>query len=248
VILVDSASPIRGIGYDMPDESDLRCVAAECEALGARAIIVQADVRNLTELTAGIGRAVEELGRMDVLVANAGVLGAPKRTWELDQDEWDVVVDVNLTGVWASIKATVPHMIAAGNGGSVVLISSIAGLLGIPGVANYSAAKHGLVGLCGTLANEVAEYGIRVNSIHPTNVRTPMIDNPVSAKIFRPDLDAPTLDDGAEVLRKINLFATPWVESEDITRAVMWLSSDEAVYITGAALPVDAGMLSKYHG
>jgi (-)-trans-carveol dehydrogenase len=248
LVLVDAASDIASIGYGMATPSDLADVAAQVEALGRRVMVVQNDVRDLEALQDGITSAVTELGRLDILVANAGVLGVAKRTWELSPEDWKSVIDINLTGVWTTIRAAVPHMIAAGNGGSVILISSIAGLRGIPGVANYVAAKHALVGLAGSLANEVAEFGIRVNTVHPTNVRTPMIDNPVSARIFRPDLEAPTLDDGAAVLQRINLLPVPWVTPDDISAAVAWLASDEARFVTGAAIPVDAGMLSKYHG
>ena len=248
VVLVDAARDIEQIGYSMPGPADLQRVAEEVAEIGVRSVVVEADVRDVNGLVKGIESAAAELGRLDVLVANAGVLGSPKPSWEMDLAEWSSVVDINLTGVWASIKATLPSMIAAGNGGSVILISSIGGLRGVPNVANYVAAKHGVVGLAGSVANEVAQYGIRVNTIHPTNVRTPMIDNPTSARIFRPDLEDPTLDDGREVLQRINLLPVPWIESEDVSNAVLWLASDESRYVTGATIPVDAGMLSKYSG
>jgi len=248
IVLLDAASPIQGIAYGMPTSDDLKSVAGEVIGRGQRAVIVEADVRDLAAVTVGVTRAYDEFGRLDTLVANAGVLGAAKPSWELSAEEWSTVVDINLTGVWNCVKAVMPFMIQAGQGGSVILISSIAGLRGVPGVANYAAAKHALVGLAGSVANEVAQYGIRVNTVHPTNVRTPMIDNPSSALIFRPDLEAPSLQDGIEVLRRINLLPVPWVEPEDVAAAVLWLASDEARYVTGAAIPVDAGMLSKYPG
>ena len=248
IVLLDAASPIGTIEYAMPTAEDLDAVAKEVEALDRRAVVIRADVRDVEEVGAAVADAAGQLGRLDTVVANAGVLGPARRTWEYTAEEWNAVVDVNLTGVWATVRAALPVMIEAGRGGSVVLISSIAGLRGVPQVANYVTAKHGLVGLAGALANEVAEFGIRVNTIHPTNVRTPMIDNPVSARLFRPDLQNPTLDDGTETLQRINLLPVPWVESEDISNAVLWLASDEARYVTGAAIPVDAGMLSKYPG
>lgn len=248
LILLDAVTAIAEVGYPMPGPAELKQVMAEAEELGARVITIEADTRDLPAVEAAVTEAVFTLGRLDTVVANAGVLGEPARTWELTQSEWDSVIGVNLTGVWATLKAATPHMISAGNGGSIILISSIAGLRGVPGVSNYVASKHALVGLAGSLANEVAEYGIRVNTIHPTNVRTPMIDNPVSAKIFRPDLDDPTLEDGIETLRRINLFADPWVEEEDISAAVVWLASNDSRFVTGAAIPVDAGMLAKYSG
>ena len=248
LVLLDAAHTIETVDYVMPTVGDLEAVAEEVRDLGRRAVVVQADVRDSETVSTGIRDAAEELGRLDILVANAGVLGAAKPSWELSLEEWSTVVDINLTGVWTCIRAGLPPMMAAGNGGSVILVSSIAGLRGVPNVANYAAAKHGLVGLAGSVANEVAEHGIRVNTIHPTNVRTPMIDNPTSAKIFRPDLESPTLDDGTEVLQRINLLPTPWIDPEDVSAAVLWLASAESRYVTGAAIPVDAGMLCKYPG
>lgn len=248
LILLDLVDQVETVRYAMPTGDDLDGVTKEARALGARTFVIRADVRDLEAMATGVAAAVDELGRLDVVVANAGILGAVGRTWEVERAEWNAVIDVNLNGVWHTIKAAVPHMIAAGSGGSIILISSIAGLRGIPGVGAYVSAKHALVGLAGTLANEVAEYGIRVNTVHPTNVDTPMINNPQSAKIFRPDLDDPTLADAAGPLRGINLLDVPWVQSRDITDAVIWLASEESRFVTGSAIRVDAGMLSKYHG
>jgi len=247
VILVDAARAIDTIGYPMPTPDDLKEAARAVEEFDRRAVVIEADVRD-DGLGAMVSDAVAQLGGLDIVVANAGVLGSPKSSWELSREEWSTVVDINLTGVWQTTKAAVPHLIAGGRGGSIIAISSIAGLRGIPNVAPYCAAKHGVVGLATALANEVARYSIRVNTIHPTNVRTPMIDNPVSAKIFRPDLEAATIEDGADVLRRINLLPVPWVEPADVSQAVLWLASDESRYVTGAAVTVDAGMLSKYTG
>lgn len=246
VILLDAVSPIDDVAYPMPSQGDLDDVASSVRALGRRAITVTADVRHHDEVVKLVAQAADQFGRMDVVVANAGVLGSARPSWEMSPEEWSTVLDVNLTGVWTSVKAAMPAMIAAGNGGSVILISSIAGLRGVPNVSNYVAAKFGVVGLAGSLANEAARFGIRVNTVHPTNVRTPMIDNPHSATIFRPDLDAPTLADAVDTLQKINLLPVPWVEADDVSDAVAWLASDESRYVTGATLPVDAGMLSKY--
>jgi SDR family mycofactocin-dependent oxidoreductase len=246
VILVDAVSPIATIDYSMPTVEDLDAVAKEVQALGHRAVTIRADVRDVDALCAAVAGAVSELGRLDTVVANAGVLGPARRVWEYTAEEWNAVIDINLGGVWVTAKAALPPMIEQGRGGSVIFVSSIAGLRGVPNVANYVAAKHALVGLAGALANEVAEFGIRVNTVHPTNVRTPMIDNPVSARLFRPDLQNPTLDDGAAALQKINLFPVPWLEADDVSAAILWLASHDARYVTGAAIPVDAGMLSKY--
>lgn len=246
IILVDAVRVIETIDYAMPTSDDLKETAHAVERLDRRAVVIEADVRD-DALSTLVSDAVAQLGGLDIVVANAGVVSAPKPSWELTRAEWSTVLDINLTGVWLTTKATVPHLITRGSG-SIIAISSIAGLRGIPNVAQYCAAKHGVVGLATSLANEVARYGIRVNTIHPTNVHTPMIDNPASAKIFRPDLQDATLSDGVKVLRRINLLPIPWVESADVSQAVLWLASDDSRYVTGAAVPVDAGMLSRYNG
>ena len=245
VVLVDSVRGIDTVPYVMPDRADLDETRAAVEKLDRRAVAVEVDVRT-DELVDVVTGAVAELGRLDIVVANAGVLGAAKPSWELTLQEWSTVVDINLTGVWQTIRASVPHVIAGGRGGSLIAISSIAGLRGVPNVAQYTAAKHGVVGLMNAVANEVAQHSIRANTIHPTNVRTSMIDNPASARIFRPDLDAPSLDDGVEALSRINLLPVPWIDSSDVSDAVVWLASDASRFVTGASIPVDAGSLSKY--
>ena len=167
-------------------------------------------------------------------------------SWELDEADWREMIDINLGGVWHTTKAAVPHLIERGPGGSIVLISSTAGPARHPRIAHYNAAKHGVLGLARTLANELAPYRIRVNSVHPTNVRTVMIDNPSSARIYRPDLESPTFEDSLPALAKINMWDVPYVDVEDVANAVLFLACEESRYVTGAALPVDLGMSQKY--
>lgn len=248
LILLDSCAPMPGIKYEMPVVEDLARAAAMVADRGVDCTYAVADVREADALVSIVASAVAVHGRLDVIVANAGILHSPRPLWELSAIEWDSVIGVNLTGVWATLRAGVPHIISGGAGGSVIVISSIAGDRGCPNVAPYSAAKHGVVGLMRTAANELAQYSIRVNSIHPTNVRTPMIDNPVSARIFRSDLEAPALDDGIASLRRVNLMDVAWITSEDIAQAVLFLASDDSRYITGVMLPVDAGALAKWPG
>jgi NAD(P)-dependent dehydrogenase (short-subunit alcohol dehydrogenase family) len=155
------------------------------------------------------------------------------------------MLDINLTGVWHTTKAAIPHLIAGGQGGAIVLTSSAAGLKGYTHIAHYVSAKHGVVGLMRSLANELAQYGIRVNSIHPTQVDTPMIQNEGTYRIFCPDLEAPTREDVEPASATMNALPVPWVESRDVSNALLFLTSNEARYITGAALPVDAGCLIK---
>jgi NAD(P)-dependent dehydrogenase (short-subunit alcohol dehydrogenase family) len=155
------------------------------------------------------------------------------------------MLDVNLTGVWHTCRAGAAHLIARG-AGAMVLTNSIAGLRGLVGVAHYTAAKHGVVGLMRSLANELAPHNVRVNCIHPTNVDTPMIQNDAVRSAFRPDLDRPpTRAEFAEAARNMNMLGVPWVDAEDVANAALFLASDEARYITAVTLPVDAGATQR---
>jgi len=248
LIITDLCGSVPTVDYPLASRAELEDVCNEIKELGRGVYAAFVDVRNADAMCEAVADGVREFGQLDAVIANAGILGAPTPSWEMTPEQWHTMLDINLSGVWSTFRAAIPHMIKAGNGGSLVGISSIAGLRGIPNVSHYVAAKHGVVGLIGSLANELARYGIRANTVHPTNVRTPMIDNPVAAKIFRPDLDAPSLDDGVDVLKRINLLDMPWIDAADVTDAVLWLVSDESKRVTGAAIPVDAGMLAKYAG
>ena len=183
-------------------------------------------------------------GGLDIVCATAGITSRGFAT-ELSEVAWRTMVDVNLTGVWRTCKVTAPRLIARGSG-SIILVSSIAGLRGLLGVAHYTAAKHGVVGLMRSLANELAPQGIRVNSVHPTNVDTPLIQNAAVASAFRPDLDRePTREEFAEAARSMNMLDIPWVEPIDVANACLFLASDEARYITAVTLPVDAGSTQR---
>src|SRR6185312_8225324 len=163
---------------------------------------------------------------------------------DLSQNAWQTMLDVNLTGVWATCRATAPHLIDRG-AGSIILTSSIAGLRGLVGVAHYTAAKHGVVGLMRSLAKELAPHNIRVNTVHPTNVDTPMIQNGHVRRAFRPDLKHVTREQFADAARSMNMLAIPWVEPVDVANACLFLASDEARYITSVTLPVDAGSTQR---
>ncbi|MEE2855552.1 MAG: mycofactocin-coupled SDR family oxidoreductase [Actinomycetota bacterium] len=222
---------------------ELRDTARGVEDRGRRCVTGLADVSDLAAVTAAIDTGVAELGRLDIVVANAGVHlpGAP--SWELDPQVWQRTLDINLTGVWHTIRASVPHM--GGDGGSVVIISSTSGIRGMANTAHYTASKHAVVGLARTLANELGPRGIRVNTVHPGAVATPMVLNEATFRRLRPDLDNPTAADAAEVLQARNLLPVPWVEPVDIANAVLFLASDAARYITGTQLVVDAGLTQK---
>ena len=186
---------------------------------------------------------VAELGRLDVVIANAGVHVPGGPSWELDPQVWQRTLDINLTGVWHTVRASVPHIGA--DGGSIVLISSTNGLRGTPNTAHYTASKHAVVGLARTLANELGPRGIRVNTVHPGPVATPMVLNEQMYRRLRPDLANPTAADAAAVLQARNLLPVPWVEPVDVANAVVFLASDQGRYITGTQLVVDAGLTQK---
>lgn len=232
------------IALDAPAAGDeLSDTARGVEERGRRCATGLADVSELEAVTAAIDAGVTELGRLDVVVANAGVHlpGAP--SWQLDPQVWQRTLDINLTGVWHTVRASVPHL--GGGGGSIVIISSTSGLRGLPNTAHYTASKHAVVGLARTLANELGPRGIRVNTVHPGPVATPMVLNEATFRRLRPDLDNPTAADAAEVLQARNLLPVPWVEPVDVANAVLFLASDAARYITGTQLVVDAGLTQK---
>jgi len=232
------------LALDFPSAADeLAGTAKEVEARGRRCVTGLADIADLDTLTAAVDAGAAELGRLDVVVANAGIhtQGAP--SWELDPVVWQHTLDINLTGVWHTVRAAVPHI--GDDGGSVILISSTAGLRGTPNTAHYTASKHALVGLARTLANELGPQRIRVNTVHPGPVATPMVLNEAMYRKLRPDLDNPTQADAAEVLKARNLLPEPWVEPVDIANAVVFLASEQARYITGTQIVVDLGLTQK---
>lgn len=243
VIAIDVCQPVDVVTYGTGTEAELRETVNMVEDLGRSAIGFQADVRDFTALADALREGVERLGDLNVVVANAGIV-THTRLDEMPEAEWQDVIDINLTGVWQTCKAATPYL-RSGGGGSIVVISSGAGLKGVANIGHYSAAKHGLVGLTRSLANELAIDGIRANSIHPTMVDTPMIRHREMYELFRPDLSSPTQVDIVEQAKALNAMPVPWVESIDVSNAVLFLASDEARYITGAALPVDAGYAIK---
>lgn len=240
IIAVDLCEDLDVVYYDMPGEEELAETVRLVEEQDRRIIASKADVRDFAALKGAVDAGVAELGRLDFAVANAGISNIGPATEISDQD-WDDVVDIDLKGVWLTAKAAIPHIAAHGEGGSIVLTSSAAGLHAFAGLAHYASAKHGVVGLMRVLAVEYGPQKIRVNSIHPTQVNTPMLMNSYSFGLFVPDKENPTVDDFAPVSQAMHTLPTPWVEPEDIANAAVFLCSDEARFITGAALPVDAG-------
>jgi len=244
IIAVDALTDVATVQYPMAKPADLAETVRLVEATGQRIVWRQADVRDFAALQSTIDDGVGQLGRLDIVCANAGIASFGP-TWELSEETWQDTIDINLSGVWHTVKAAVPAMIEADRGGAIVITSSTAGLKGMANIAHYTAAKHGLVGLMRTLANEVAPHRIRVNTVHPTNVATDMILNDSTFRLFRPDIANPTQDDMIDAMTALNALPVPWVEPVDVANAVAFLVSDEARYVTGAALPIDAGCVIK---
>jgi (-)-trans-carveol dehydrogenase len=244
IIAVDICEDIATVGYPGPSKSDLADTASLVEKTGRRIAIAKADVRDLDSLRAALEHGVAALGAVDIVVANAGISGTPAPAALIEQDAWQTMLDINITGVWHTVKAALPHMTKGG--GSIILISSMLGLRGGGYMAHYASAKHAVVGLMNSLANELAPQWIRVNSIHPGNVLTPMLDNEQFCRTLRPDLPNPTVQDAAEIIGQFHMLPKPLIEARAVSNAVLFLASDEAQYITGAALPVDAGAVAKF--
>jgi (+)-trans-carveol dehydrogenase len=245
IIAVDIAGPVETIEmYPPATEEDLAETVRQVEALDRRIVAAKADVRDLAGLQAAVDEGVAQLGRLDIVSANAGVFEVGPAL-EVTEATWDNIIGTNLTGVWNTCKVALPHIIAGGRGGSIILTSSTAGLKGAPNMVHYTASKHGVVGVMRVLANEFAQQSIRVNSVHPTGVDTDMIQNPKIWGLFNPADPSPSREAAEPIFESTNALPIPWVEPVDISNAVLFLASDEARYITGVTLPVDAGYTVK---
>jgi SDR family mycofactocin-dependent oxidoreductase len=245
IVAIDIAKQIDSVPYPMATPDDLAETVKQVEALGRRIVAAQADMRDYDALKQALDDGVAQLGRLDIVSANAGIFSYGTLA-ELPEQTWQDMIDTNLTGAWHAAKAAIPHLRAAG-GGSMILTSSTMGLMAISNLGHYVAAKHGVVGLMRTLALELAPDFIRVNSIHPASVDTDMVHNAAMYALFAPDLpeDQRTRQTLAPRFQALEVLPIPWVEPADISNAVLFLASDEARYITGITLPVDAGATLK---
>jgi SDR family mycofactocin-dependent oxidoreductase len=238
IIAVDICAQIESVPHPMATAEDLAQTVREVEALGRRVVATRADVRDEAALQAAYDAGAAELGPADIVVANAGI--APMARDE-KPEAWRDAIDVNLTGVFHTVEVAIPSMTERGAGGAIVLIGSTSALTGIGGPTRggigYAAAKHGVVGLMRVYANNLAPHRIRVNSVHPTGVRTPMVINQAMAEFLAQD---PSLANA-----NANALPVKILEPEDISNAVLWLVSDDACYVTGVALPVDAGFTNR---
>ncbi|WP_458683823.1 mycofactocin-coupled SDR family oxidoreductase [Prescottella equi] len=241
VIGIDICEQIPSVRYPMAEEWQLTETGKLVEQLGSSFIPIKCDIRDFPQMSDLAASAVGEFGRLDIVVANAGISPVTADNSDPRQSFRDAI-DVNLVGTFNTIHATAPHIISAGRGGSIVVVSSTQGLtgrggMGYGGMDGYVASKHGVVGLMRTWANWLAQYNIRVNTVHPTGVMTPMVMNEAMAEM------AATHSQMESALT--NMLPVPMLNPEDISEAVSWLCSDDSKYVTGVALPVDAGFVAK---
>jgi SDR family mycofactocin-dependent oxidoreductase len=246
IVAIDICGPIsETITYPLATPEELAETVRAVEATGRKVLAREVDIRDLAALQQVVADAVEQFERLDILVANAGVLSWG-RIWEMSEEQWDTVIDVNLNGTWRTVRAVVPAMIEAGNGGSIIIVSSSAGLKATPGNAHYAASKHGLVALTNSLALEAGEFGIRVNSIHPYSIETPMVEKEAMMAIFAkhpsyihsfaPMPYRPVDHEGKKGLQE---FMTP----EEVSDVVAWLAGDGSATISGSQIAVDRGTM-----
>jgi SDR family mycofactocin-dependent oxidoreductase len=239
IVGVDICRPIQTVPYDMASADDLKQTAAEVEALGRRFLAIEGDVRSSSDLESAAARAVEEFGAIDILVANAGIW-ALASLWEMNEDQWQDMIDVNLTGVWRTLRAVIPTMMKQQRG-AIVMTSSVNGLEAGAGYAHYVSAKHGVLGLMRNTALELGPYGIRCNAVCPGFIDTTM-NNWQGAYDFMAGKPGGTSED-----RRVGAFGWSALAGQGmlpasaISEAVVWLASDAASRVTGVALPVDSG-------
>lgn len=245
IIAVDICKQIDSVLIPLSTPEDLAETADLVKNAGGRIHTAEVDVRDYDALKAAVDAGVEEFGKLDIIVANAGIGNGGQTLDKTGEPDWDDMIGVNLSGVWKTVKAGVPHILAGGKGGSIILTSSVGGLKAYPHTGHYVAAKHGVIGLMRTFAVELGAQNVRVNTVCPTNVNTPLFMNEPTMKLFRPDLENPGPDDMKIVGQLMHTLPIGWVEPEDVANAVLFLASDEARFITGVALPVDGGSCLK---
>jgi (+)-trans-carveol dehydrogenase len=242
VALLDIARPVESVLYEAARPDQLESAAAEIRALGRRAATFTADVRDGAAMRAAAGEAVRLLGRIDILVAAAGI-DSWGNAWELTDEQWDAMLDVDLKGVWQAAKAVAPHMIER-RSGAMIFVGSALSHRANRQFAHYTAAKHGVLGLTRAFGLELAPYTIRVNQVDPTAVPTDMITSQVYKDGSMGHVGV-TDEEMRQRYLAWNALPFPWVETVDVANAVLFLASDEARYITGVALPVDLGALLR---
>jgi SDR family mycofactocin-dependent oxidoreductase len=234
---------IETVEYPLPGPEELEETAALVEAEGGRALPLVADVRSLEQMEAAVDRTVDGFGGIDILVVNAGICTFGELA-SMSASTWQTMLDVNLTGAFNTVRAAVPRMYGS-EAGRVVATASMAGRAGWENIGHYAASKWGLIGMVKSLALELAPRGITANVVCPSSVDTTMMKNEASYRLFRPDLENPTLEDALPAFQSVNVIPVPYAETDDISDAVLFLASEQARYITGATLSAAIGVNAK---
>ena len=235
IVAFDIAQTLAYPGYDLGSADELNSLKHECESLGVKCIIFTGDVRKDDDITTAVSETLDQLGRIDILFNNAGIC-AYGSAHELTEIEWDTMLDINLKGAWLVARRIIPTMMKQ-RSGVIINNSSVAGLRGMNHLSHYAAAKWGLTGLTKSWAIELAPHNIRVVSIHPTGVNTPMNDGLAALEGLTPKQVAERSAG--------NLIDVPWVEAEDVANAVVFLASDKSRFVTGSQFVLDAGLLTR---
>jgi SDR family mycofactocin-dependent oxidoreductase len=242
LVLLDVGEDVNGVNYELSAADELDKTAQLAREHGAHVVIGRGDVRDSEFIAATLADAYAQFGRLDIVCANAGIASMAPIA-DITDEMWESVIGVNLTGAFKTVRAAIPYMRQARNGGAIVFTSSTAAVMGSVNLAHYCASKHGLTGLMRVLAHELADDNIRVNAVLPTSVNTPMIHNAATYADFSAGAgsNVVTKEYVAETMQSRNLLPVPWVEPEDVANAMLWLVSDSARMVTGVMLPVDAG-------
>jgi SDR family mycofactocin-dependent oxidoreductase len=223
--------------YSLARPEDMTETVGLIRQLGRRALSIEADVRCASDMESAVAQTIAAFGYIDILVCNAGIADMAL-TWDITEEWWDIMIDINLKGYWLAVKYVVPHMLARKKGGRIIMTSSVAGLRGEPGMAHYAASKWGVVGLAKSLAHELSEHSITVNTLHPTAVDTDIIAGMAKASSM-------TTESLVEFISASHALPVKLIEASDIANAALWLASDESRYVTGHTLKVDAGRMLK---
>ncbi|MGH3637953.1 MAG: mycofactocin-coupled SDR family oxidoreductase [Mycobacterium sp.] len=244
IIGLDLCAKPSTTAYDGATEEDLQETVRLIKEVGGEIHAEVADTREFDQVKAVFDRGVQRFGRVDIVIPNAGICSGAK-TWEITPQDWREMIDINLNGVFHTVKAAVPTLISQAEGGSVVFIGSTEALKGAENISSYAASKHGVTGLMTSLARELGRYGIRVNSVNPTCVDTHMINNDFVYGLFRPDLEKPSREDVIDTFSDTHLLPVPWIEPSDVSNAILYLVTEPGRYITATTLVIDAGFIVK---
>jgi SDR family mycofactocin-dependent oxidoreductase len=244
VVVLDIAAPVRTTTYEMATVDDLEHTRALVEKTGRRCLALQVDVRSTEQVEGAVADAVAQLGRLDIVVANAGICRLAT-FGEITDEIWDEMIGINLTGVFKTFRATVPHLVAQG-AGRCVATASMSGRGGAANLAHYSAAKAGVVNLVKSMALELAGTGVTANVVCPTTVDTPMIHNAPMYSVFAPDVAEPTTEVVRPRYAGLNPMGVPWMDPQEVANAVAFLVSDQADYVNGTVLEVSAGISARH--